>query len=310
MTDVTFGLDIPQGRDAALVARFCQRADELDFAGLWCMENVVPHRPQLAPLQLLPFAAALTSRIRLGVAVLVLPRHNPVLLARELAAIDQLSGGRLDVGVGLGRPEPELVPLGFPADRPLRRLSEGVEVMKALWTQESARLDGSIWRVDDVTQLPRPVQRPHPPIWFGVGGPRGLRVAARLGDGWLGAGSSSAEQFLERAARLREELGRVGRAVETFPLGKRVYLSIDPSLESARAALAPVLDAAYAAPGLTDRVAVVGPPEHCAEQVLRLIDGGARHLVFNTLHDPEGQLDAVLDLIDRVRVATRARTRA
>jgi len=304
MTDLTFGLDIPQGRDAALVARFCRRADELGFARLWCMDNVLPQRPQLAPLQLLPFAAALTSRIRVGVAVLVLPRHNPVLLARELAAIDQLSEGRLDVGVGLGRVEPELEPLGFPADRPLRRLSEGVEVMRALWTQDGATLDGSIWRLHGVTQLPRPLQEPHPPLWFGVGGPRGLRVAARLGDAWLGAGSSSTEQFLERAARLREELAAAGRDVGTFPVGKRVYLSIGPSVEAARAALAPALDASYAAPGLTDRVAVCGPPEHCAEQVVRMIEGGARHLVFNTLHDPEGQLDAVLDLIDRLRAVS------
>jgi alkanesulfonate monooxygenase SsuD/methylene tetrahydromethanopterin reductase-like flavin-dependent oxidoreductase (luciferase family) len=237
--------------------------------------------------------------------VLVMPRHNPVLLARELAAIDQLSEGRLDVGVGLGRVEPELVPLGFPADRPLRRLSEGVEVLRALWTQDDAHLDGSIWRLDGVTQLPRPLQEPHPPIWFGVGGPRGLRAAARLGDAWLGAGSSSTAQFLERAARLREELAAAGRDVATFPVGKRVYLSIDPSAEAARAALAPVLDAYYAAPGITDRVAVMGPPEHCAEEVLRMIEGGARHLVFDTMHDPEGQLDAVLDLIDRLRAAAQ-----
>jgi probable F420-dependent oxidoreductase len=303
MTDVTFGLDIPQGHDAALVARFCRRAEELAFTRLWCMENVVPHRPQLAPLQLLPFAAALTSRIRVGVAVLILPQHNPVQLAGQLAAIDQLSGGRLDVGVGLGRPDPELGVLGFPQDRPLRRLSEGVEVMRALWTQENAHLDGAIWRLDGVTQLPRPLQQPHPPVWFGVGGPLGLRTAARLADGWLGAGSSTTEQFLARAALLREELAAAGRDVQAFPMGKRVYLSVAASVEAARAALAPALDANYAAPGITDRVAVAGPPEYCAEQLVRMIDGGARHLAFNTLHDPEGQLDAVLDLIERVRAA-------
>ena len=102
MPSPRFALDIPQARDAALVARFCRRAEELGYAGLWCMENVASQRSQLAALQLLPFAAAHTSRIRLGVAVLIAPRHNPVLLARELAAIDRLSVGRLDAGFGLG----------------------------------------------------------------------------------------------------------------------------------------------------------------------------------------------------------------
>src|SRR3954452_16535198 len=114
MPSPRFALDIPQARDAALVARFCRRAEELGYAGLWCMENVASRRRQLAPLQLLPFVAAHTERIRLGVAVLIVPRHNPVLLAKELATIDQLSGGRLDAGFGLGQRAPELEPLGFP----------------------------------------------------------------------------------------------------------------------------------------------------------------------------------------------------
>jgi probable F420-dependent oxidoreductase len=291
-----FALDIPQARDAALVARFCRRADELGYTGLWCMENVASQRAQLAALQLLPFAAAHTSRIRLGVAVLIAPRHNPVLLARELAAIDRLSEGRLDAGFGLGQRAPQLEPLGFPDDRPVRRLRETVEVVRALWTQERATYEGQIWRLDDTPQEPKPLQQPHPPIWLGVGGPQGLRVAARLGDAWIGAGSSSSEQFLQRVATLRRELEAAGRDPASFPIAKRVYLSIGASVEEARVALKPALDGMYGAPGLTERVAVYGPPEHCLAELRRLLDGGAGMLVLNTLHDPEGQLDAVTEL--------------
>src|SRR5262245_17714305 len=130
-----FDLDLPQRGDGALVARVARRAEELGYGGLWAMDNVLPVRRQLPALPTLAFAAAVTTRARLGAAVFVLPHYNAVQLGRELASLDQLCGGRLDVGVGLGRHEPDIVGLGYPDDRPLRRLREGVEVMRALWTQ-------------------------------------------------------------------------------------------------------------------------------------------------------------------------------
>jgi probable F420-dependent oxidoreductase len=295
-----FALDLPQRGDAGLVARVAARAEELGYDGLWAMDNVLPAKRQLAPLPLLAFAAAHTSRIRLGIAVFVLPHYNPALLARELASLDHLCGGRLDVGVGLGRQQPDLVGLGYPDDRALRRLREGVGVLRALWTEQRASFDGEVWRFQDCAMEPKPLQQPHPPIWFGVGGPRGLRLAAQLGDAWIGAGSSSTEQFLERAALLREELLAAGRDPATFPVAKRVYLAVGPSVEQARSALAPVLDGMYGAPGLTARVAVYGPQEHCAEQLRALVEGGAGLLVLNPAHDPEGQLDAVTELALKV----------
>jgi probable F420-dependent oxidoreductase len=296
-----FALDIPQARDAALVARFCRRAEELGYAGLWCMENVGGARVQLSPLQLLPFAAAHTTTIRLGVAVLIVPRHNPVLLARELATIDQLSGGRVDAGFGLGVPAPQLAPAGFPDDRPLRRLREGIEIVRALWSGKRTTYEGAIWQLDEMPLEPKPVQEPHPPIWLGVGGPKGLRLTARLADAWIGAGSSSTEQFLQRAGTLRRELEAAGRDVASFPIAKRVYLSIAATVEAARDAIEPALDGMYGAPGLTRRVAICGPPEHCRAELQRIVDGGAELLVLNTLHDPEGQLDAVTELTGQLR---------
>src|SRR5690349_533070 len=121
-----FALDVPQRGDAALAARVSRRAEQLGYAGLWAMDNVMPSQPQLAPIPLLSFVAAHTDRIRLGIGVFVLPRYNPAQLARDLAVLDVLCAGRLDAGVGLGRPLPALADLGFPVDRPVRRLEEGV----------------------------------------------------------------------------------------------------------------------------------------------------------------------------------------
>jgi alkanesulfonate monooxygenase SsuD/methylene tetrahydromethanopterin reductase-like flavin-dependent oxidoreductase (luciferase family) len=295
-----FSLDLPQRGDAALVARFARRAEDLGFGAFWAMDNVLPRERQLAPSQLQAFAAAHTTRARLGIAVFVMPHYNPAQLARELATLDVLCDGRLDVGVGLGSPIPGMEGLGFPEDRPLRRLAEGVEVMRSLWTQPRGSFVGEIWSFEERELEPKPVQQPHPPIWFGVGGPRGLRLAARSGDGWIGAGSSSSEQFIERAALLREELAAAGRDPAAYPIAKRVYLSIGANADQARAALAPVLDGMYRTPGLTERVAVCGAMDECVDACRVLLDAGAGQLVFNTPHDPDGQLDAVVELVDRL----------
>src|SRR6478672_2920493 len=178
-----FSVGLPQsfdGGDPRPVGIYAARAETLGFSGLWTLDSAVggptSRTPLLDGLQVLAYAAAVTRDVRLGIAVIVMNRRQPVLLAKEIASLDRLSGGRLTVGVGLGAPADEHVAaLGFPADRTVRRLVEGGEVLRF----SRARLE------------PRPIQRPGPPVWFGAGREPALRRAARLGDGWIGAGSSS-----------------------------------------------------------------------------------------------------------------------
>jgi probable F420-dependent oxidoreductase len=293
---VRYSIGLPQTLSGPDVARFARRAEELGFTGLWTMDSAIGgatgHNPTVDGLHLLSYAAAVTEQIGLGIAVIVLPLRNPLLLARELASIDRLSGGRLTVGVGLGAGEEERAArLGFPAGRPVRRLVENVEILRAAWTQPEAAHHGQLYDFADVPVEPKPVRQPHPPIWIGARTERALRRAVRIGDGWIGSGSSSVDDFVSASATVREELADRGRDPETFPIAKRVYIAVGDGKP-----LQDQLDAMYGWPGLGARVAVSGSSDQIAEQLTRLREAGAQELLLNPLHDHFEQLEALADL--------------
>jgi alkanesulfonate monooxygenase SsuD/methylene tetrahydromethanopterin reductase-like flavin-dependent oxidoreductase (luciferase family) len=285
-----FSVGLPQVvDDPGLIVAYAQRADALGFAGLWTMDNAIGgptgQAPSLDALQVLSAAAAVTHDVRLGVAVIVMPPRIPALLAKELASLDRLSGGRLTVGVGIGGSDPPPEAFGFPTGPRARRLREGVETLRALWTDS---FDGG--RVQ-----PKPVQQPLP-IWFGTSAPVALRRTARLADGWIGAGSSSSADFEARVAVLRAALREAGRDADAFPVAKRVYIAVEDSQEQARERLDAGLAGIYGATGFAERVGVCGPPEHCAHELRRLFAAGADELLLNPLYDYAEQLERLADV--------------
>jgi probable F420-dependent oxidoreductase len=286
---VRFSVGLPQTVSGRDVVRFARRAEELGFAGLWTMDNAVggptSRYPSVDGLHALTYAAPVTDAIRLGIAVIVLPLRNPLLLARELASIDRLSGGRLTVGVGLGGGDEErAAALGFPAGGHVKRLVDGVEVLRGAWTgAEIAQFPGE--RIE-----PKPLQQPHPPILIGARVPRALRRAVEIGDGWIGSGSSTVDDFVEQSRAVSEALEAAGRDPASFEISKRVYLAVGSGER-----LEADLDAMYGASGLGARVAVSGAPEQVAEQLVRLRDAGADELLLNPLHDHLEQLEALAE---------------
>jgi probable F420-dependent oxidoreductase len=307
-SELRISVGLPQLMDDEgpdVVQRYAVRAEELGFSGLWSLDAVpgspTARVPALDGLHVLTLAAVVTRTIRLGVAVIVLPARQPALLARELATIDQLSGGRLIVGVGVGRDDPVAVSLGAPGDRRVVRLREGLEVMRLLWSTDDATYEGELYRFTGVNVEPKPLQRPGPPVWFGAGAPPALRRAARLGDGWMGAGSSSSAAFAEQLPQLQDALRAEGRDPAAFPVGKRIYIAVENTEAAARERLTPRLDGLYAAPGITDRVAVCGPPEACAAQLRELVAAGAGELLLNPLYDYSAQLERLATVADLVR---------
>jgi len=305
-----FSVGLPQllhDEPADVIRRYATRAEELGFARLWTLDSVpgsaTSRVPLLDGLHCLTTAAAVTNTIGLGIAVIVLAARNPPHLARELATLDQLSGGRLVVGVGVGRSEPTAAGFGLPVGRRARRLREGVEVLRALWADDDASYDGEFFQFTGVTLEPKPMQRPGPPIWFGAGTPPALRRAARMGDGWLGAGSSPSSAFPEQRRILVDALAEAERDADEFPIGKRVYIAVEDTEARARERLTPVLDGMYAARGLTERVAVCGPPEACADQLRALAAAGARELLLNPMYDHLEQLEALATVAELVRAS-------
>jgi probable F420-dependent oxidoreductase len=269
-----------------------QRAEALGFEGAWGMEQVLGGWPNLGAVEALAYAAACSERIRLGCAVFVTPLHNPVHFAKSLSTLDQLSGGRLEIGIGSGgrgRPFPafEVDPDTFVA-----RLTEGLRLMKALWTQPEVSFEGRFWRLDDARMEPKPVQRPHPPIWIGGGHPAALRRAARYGDGFFGAGSATTAQFAEQVRVVREALAEAGRDPSRFRIAKRVYVVVDDDAERGRRRVGEGLETIYGSFGRQlEPVAVSGPPRACAEGLHQVAEAGAELILLTPLLDQTEQME-------------------
>jgi len=287
--NIPCGFAIPQDLifetgDMEPVRSFVTRAEALNYDSLWVMEGIVNRAPALEPVTLLSYVAALTERVRLGVAVMLLTLRNPVQLAKSLVSLDQLSNGRLDAGVGIGGHIPEEI-FGYSSARRIRRFEEALGVMKALWTEPEASFSGEFWNFEGVSMKPEPVQKPHPPIWFGARVPAALKRAVRLGDGFIGAGSSSSEDFITQAGLIRQYLEEAGRDPETFRISKRVYLAVDPDHKRAEERLRKWFGYYYGRAELAPRVAIWGSRDECLEKLDQLVRAGAKHLMLNPVYN-------------------------
>jgi len=181
------------GDDVAALVAVARKADELGYAWLPCSDHVVvPARavPSMGatwyePATTLAFAAGVTQRIGLLTHVLVLPYHNPIEVAKRYATLDRLSGGRVILGVGPGHLRGEFRALGAPYEERGAVTDEYIRIIKTLWTDEEASFDGAYRSFRELHLAPRPVQRPHPPVWAGGNSRRAVRRAVELGDGWV-----------------------------------------------------------------------------------------------------------------------------
>jgi probable F420-dependent oxidoreductase len=249
-----------------------------------------PGTPVLDPIAVLTYAAACTERLRLGCAVFVTPIHSPVHLAKRLSTLDQMSRGRLEVGVGTGAEGRMFPAFGVESGTVVARFTEGLRLMKALWTEPRVTFHGRFWQLDGAAMEPKPFQKPHPPIWIGGRHPTALRRAVRHGDGFFGAGSSTTAQFAEHVRTVREALAETGRDPAGFRIAKRVYVVVDDDADRARRRAAASLERIYGRSGL-EPWAVFGPPDACARGLREVEEAGAQLIQLNTLFDPSEQLE-------------------
>jgi probable F420-dependent oxidoreductase len=285
----------PDPVDMQAVHRVAQRAEALGFRDLWVTENTLDHVFCFDPLVILTYAAAVTTTIRLGVSVVVLPMHDPRHLAHQVATLDYASHGRAILGVGLGREE-HYTEFQVPRERRVRRFREGVELIKALWTESKVSYQGEIFQLAGGTMAPKPVQKPRPRIWMGGGHPDALRRAARLADAWMGSGGSSTAHFAHSVPVLKAALEQAGRDPATFPISKRVFLSVHERADVARAEAHRWYSEVYHNPEGTDASGVHGTPEQVREQLEALVAKGADHLLLNPVCRYTEQLEALATL--------------
>lgn len=295
MRAVRFAISIPQlyadGEfDPVAFRNYCVAVEQLGYESAWAQESLLSASPQLSPIEMMTYAAACTQRLRLGCAVFVSTLHSPVHLARSMATLDQLSGGRVDVGVGTGGKQRPFAAFGLSGDRYVARFTEGLAVMKALWTQPRVTFEGEFYRLVDVAMEPKPACKPHPPVWIGATSDTALRRAVRLGDGFFGSGSSPADRFADQVRVVRAALADAGRDPADFPIAKRLYIAVDDNASRARDRMNAALASMYGRPvPAIEAAAVAGTPADCAAAVARVAAAGAELILFTTLFESDEQ---------------------
>jgi probable F420-dependent oxidoreductase len=291
MTRMRFAISVPQfyadGEFDPAAFRAClARAEELGFDSAWTQEQVLGAAPQLGPIEAMTYAAACTTRLRLGCAVLVSTLHNPVHLAKSLSTLDQLSRGRVEIGVGTGGRGRQFAAFGVDAGSYIARFSEGLALMKALWTESMVTFDGQFCQLSDAAMEPKPFQKPFPPLWFGGAAEAALRRAVRLGSGFFGAGSAPTARFADQVRIVRAVLAETGRPAQDFPIAKRVYIAVDHDAARARSRINAELERLYGrrSPDV-EAAAIAGTAGDCVRELRAVAEAGAELILFTPMFD-------------------------
>ncbi|QYJ16594.1 hypothetical protein Rxycam_02429 [Rubrobacter xylanophilus DSM 9941] len=274
---VHFGVVLQHFREHAspeAISVVARAAEELGYDSVWVMDHaVVPDVPEARqftplvydPLLTLAYAAAKTGRIRLGTSVLIVPYRSPLVQAKMLATLDALCGGRLIVGVGVGWLPREFEALGVPFRRRGALTEEYLEAMRVLWTSEGpASFRGPTVNFEDVFCEPKPVQRPHPPLWIGGGSEAALRRAVRLGAAWHPS-SRYAGVLAEKIEHLRRLAAVEGR--EPPPVRMRATLHLLPESDAT-----------------TQRGILIGTPEEVRTSIRAYAAMGVDGFVLDTFY--------------------------
>ena len=238
-------------------------------------------------ITLLSYIAGQTSKIRLVTSVLIVPHRNPLIAAKSLATLDVLSGGRLVVGVGVGWMREEFQALGLPPFEERGAVTdEYIRAFKVLWTEDEPHFDGKYISFDDISFLPKPAQKPHPPIWVGGESRPALRRTAELADGWYPLGSNptfpmgTPEQLqagLDRLAQYAQRFGRDPSTIET------IYRTHQFELQTEAAG--------------PDRLPFVGDADQIAEDILQYQEMGVTSMIWDFLRQTD-DLDSMLGLME------------
>jgi alkanesulfonate monooxygenase SsuD/methylene tetrahydromethanopterin reductase-like flavin-dependent oxidoreductase (luciferase family) len=298
-------------------------AEELGYHSVFVVEHHFTGVGQLsASLNFLSYLAGRTRRIRLGTAVVVLPWHNPALLAEQVATLDLVSEGRFDFGVGKGYRPPEFAGFCIPIEEATERFNEALEFLRKAWSaKDRFSYHGARWHFENIVIEPRPVQQPHPPLWMGAGSFESIRRAAREGFNLLLDQIAPVDLTIERVAAYRDELVRVGRPYRSGMIGASRALQIiktEAERAEAHALRAKVLKTigglargpgaeryqnigSHADPNLaSEESALLGTPQEIIARLQKLEAGGVDYVL---LVDPTGSKEALRTFAEEIMPA-------
>jgi probable F420-dependent oxidoreductase len=267
---------------------YYQAAEDLGFDYIWTSEHIVFHRPILDVIPVMAGMATATKRVRIGCAAILAPLRNPTILAKELATIDLMSGGRLTVVAGIGGDYPkELEACGIRMSERGGRMTEMLEVMHRYWSGEHFSYQGNFFQLDDVWMDPRPVQPGGPPVWLGGRVDAAMERAARLGDGFMPY-MYTAERCRLSFDGLRSKAASLGIEFRpNFTWAAHVYVSMHDTTEKARELAMRDLRWRYGetfAP-FVDKYCVYGTRDECVAKLHEFVDAGVEHLSIAMIHE-------------------------
>ena len=289
----TVGIAVPQmfspgPTDLGLIKDHLTLVEELGYESVWTQHGVFATAPNLDPFTLLSYAASYTNTIKLGISVVVLPYHDPVNIAKLSASVDQISGGRFILGVGIGGDGEAYPAFGFDDAHRVTRFEDAITLIRRLWSEPSVDFENQFWKLENISVNPKPVQKPGIPILFGASAPSAVERAARMGDGFMGAGAANASDiaaFRKVLATLRNSLEKHGRDPATYPISKRVYLAIDDDRVSAERKIQEWFTDHYHSAELGMTVSLIGSVDEVVEKLGPLVDEGLDMIMFNPVYN-------------------------
>src|SRR3990167_9393964 len=264
--------------EPGFVSAMARKCDAMGLDSFWTIDRIA--YDNLDSLTLLAAAAAVTNKVRIGTSVLLPALRQPALLAKTLASLDFLSGGRLTVGIGFGSRPNDFGALGLPFEHRGSRAEEAIKLIRRLWTEENVTHQGRFFQVTNLTIGPRPIQSPHPPIWMGGSAEAVLRRTARLADGYI-CGSSAIQDFpslWEKISGLAISAGRNPQEIEKAAL---TFMAIDENRAKAVDACAAYVQRYYGKVRMdVEKHLLVGAPEACAEKIRFFFSKGLDTLII------------------------------
>lgn len=274
--------------EPAWFRRAARTAEELRYDSLWATDHISFKNPILEGMVALSFFAGCTSRITLGTGIFLLPLRHPSIVAKQVASVHHLSGGRIIFGVGVGgEGDKDFEAVGVPREQRGARTDEAIDVLRLLWTTRDADFHGEHFSFTGITIDPSPLRSP--PIWVGGRADAALVRAGRLSDGWL-AYFQSPQGLAKGLATIRRHAEAAGRDPADVTPAVMLPTYVDPDGNRARRQIQAHMTARYARPfeaHLVERYCLAGTPAECVDRLGAYLDAGATHVLFNPAGDPD-----------------------
>lgn len=289
------------------IPAWAANAERAGFDVLGVGEHLFFNVPTTNSFVALSAAAAVTSRIQLMSSIALLPLYPAALVAKLATALDQLSGGRFHLGIGIGGENPsEFTAVGVPVEERGARASEALEVIRRLWTEDEVVHDGRFTQLDGVTLRPKPVAPGGPPVWVAGRSDAAIRRAARLGDGWLPY-MYTPEMIARDLEVYREELVAAGRSPDSARVGMTVFTAVDDDEGRGYRTVLETLERNYAQPfaDLVPKYTLYGSPQRCLERVGEYLDAGVDTIMFTSAGPPEARSEHEARIADEIVAALR-----